>query len=240
MTGLLASDRDAVEAAAEALEAADAGDILDWAVGAVPRLVVTSSFGAESAVLLHLLAGVARDVPVLFLDTGLHFDQTLRYRRDLARDLGLTVVDVRPGLTPAEQADRHGDRLWERDPDACCGLRKTAPLRAALRAYDGWASGLRRAQTPERADTPVVEARRHDDRWLVKVSPLARWTDADVAAYLQVHDLPRHPLTAAGYPSIGCRPCTRRVAAGEDPRAGRWAAFDGKTECGIHLPGEQE
>lgn len=240
MTGLLASDRRAVETAAQALEDADARDILDWAVGAVPRLVVTSSFGAESAVLLHLLAGVARDVPVLFLDTGLHFDQTLGYRRDLARDLGLTVIDVRPALTPAAQADRYGDRLWERDPDACCGLRKTAPLRAALRAFDGWASGLRRAQTPERADTPVVEARRHDDRWLVKVSPLARWTDADVAAYLQVHDLPRHPLAAAAYPSIGCRPCTRRVAAGEEPRAGRWAAFGGKTECGIHLPGEQE
>ncbi|HSK22842.1 MAG TPA: phosphoadenylyl-sulfate reductase [Egicoccus sp.] len=240
MTVLRASDPRTVEVAAEALETADARDILDWAVGAVPRFVVTSSFGAESAVLLHLLAGVTREVPVLFLDTGLHFDETRWFRRDLAHDLGLTVVDVRPALTVAEQADRHGDRLWERDPDACCGLRKTAPLRTALRAYDGWASGVRRAQTPDRAGTPVVEARRHDDRWMVKVSPLARWTDADVATYLRVHDLPRHPLTAAGYPSIGCRPCTARVASGEDPRAGRWAAFGGKTECGIHLPDGQE
>ena len=198
--------------------------------------MVTSSFGAESAVLLHLLAGVAPEIPVLFLDTDLHFDETRRFRRDLAKDLGLTVVDLRPALTLAEQADRHGDRLWERDPDVCCGLRKTAPLRAALRDYDGWASGLRRSQTPERATTPVVESRRHDDRWLVKVSPLARWTDADVDTYLQANGLPRHPLTAAGYPSIGCVPCTARVAPGEDPRAGRWAAFGGKTDCGIHLP----
>jgi phosphoadenosine phosphosulfate reductase len=238
MTLLQATDRAAVEAAAAALEHADARDILEWAIGAIPRFVVTSSFGAESAVLLHLLAGVTREVPVLFLETGLHFDETRQFRRDLAADLGLTVVDVRPALTLDAQAERHGDRLWERDPDACCGLRKTRPLRAALRGYDGWASGVRRSQTPERAATPVVEARRHDDRWLVKVAPLARWTDQEVDTHLRAHDLPRHPLTDQGYPSIGCRPCTARVAPGTDPRAGRWSAFDGKTECGIHLDQE--
>lgn len=237
MTPLQATDRVAVAAAAADLEGADAADVLAWAVEAVPRFVVTSSFGAESAVLLHLLAGVDPRVPVLFLDTGLHFDETRSFRRELAGDLGLRVVDVHPALSLDEQAGRHGDRLWERDPDACCGLRKTAPLRAALRDFDGWASGVRRTQTPERADTPVVGVRRHGDRWLVQVSPLARWTDADVDAYLRTHDLPRHPLADAGFPSIGCRPCTARVAPGEDARAGRWAGFDGKTECGIHLDG---
>lgn len=232
---LQATDADAVAAAAAGLEDASAQDILAWAVHAVPRLVVTSSFGADSAVLLHLLAGVDRNVPVLFLDTGLHFDETLAFRRELADELGLRVLDVRPDLTLEEQAQQHGDRLWERDPDICCGLRKTRPLRAVLRGYDGWASGVRRSQTPERATTPVVESRRHDERWLVKVAPLARWTDANVDAYLRAHDLPRHPLADAGYPSIGCRPCTARVTPGEDPRAGRWSAFDGKTECGIHL-----
>lgn len=237
MTRLLATDHEAVAAAAAALEHADAADVIAWAVDAVPRLAVTSSFGADSAVLLHLLAGVTRDVPVLFLDTGLHFDQTHHFRRTLADDLGLHVVDVRPTLSLDQQADRYGDRLWERDPDACCGLRKTTPIRAALRDYDGWASGVRRSQTPERAGTPVVEARHHDDRWLVKIAPLATWSDADVDGYLRAHDLPRHPLWDAGYPSIGCRPCTARVAPGDDPRAGRWAAFGGKTECGIHLDG---
>jgi len=222
--------------AADALEDMPADRVLAWAAGVVPRFVVTSSFGAESAVLLHLVAQVAPEVPVLFLDTGLHFDVTLDFRRTLARDLGLSVVDLRPELSVAQQAERHGDRLWARDPDACCALRKTTPLRTALRSFDGWATGVRRVQTPERATTPVVEARRHDGRSLVKVAPLARWTDADVDDYLRAHDLPRHPLVADGYPSVGCQPCTSKVTTGQDPRAGRWAAFDGKSECGLHLP----
>ncbi|MFA9432266.1 phosphoadenylyl-sulfate reductase [Egicoccus sp. AB-alg2] len=224
----------AVEAA-DKLEDKPADRILAWAAGVLPRFVVTSSFGAESAVLLHLLAQVAPEVPVLFLDTGLHFDATIAFRRQLARDLGLSVVDLRPELSVAQQATRYGDELWARDPDACCALRKTTPLRTALRSFDGWATGVRRVQTPERAATPIVEARQHDERWLVKVAPLARWTDADVDAYLRAHDLPRHPMVADGYPSVGCAPCTARVAPGQDPRAGRWSAFDGKTECGIHL-----
>ncbi|MFA9444047.1 phosphoadenylyl-sulfate reductase [Egicoccus sp. AB-alg6-2] len=221
--------------AADTLEDKPAERILAWAAGVLPRFVVTSSFGAESAVLLHLLSRVAPEVPVLFLDTGLHFDQTLRFRRELAVDLGLSVVDLRPELSVAQQATRYGDALWSRDPDACCAMRKTTPLRTALRSFDGWATGVRRSQTPERAATPIVEARQHDDRWLVKVAPLARWTDLDVDDHLRRHGLPRHPLTGQGYPSIGCEPCTARVAPGEDPRAGRWSGFDGKTECGIHL-----
>lgn len=220
--------------AAEQLDGKPAERILAWAAAVVPRFVVTSSFGAESAVLLHMVSQVAPEIPVLFLDTDLHFSETIDYRRRLARELALTVVDVRAALSPAQQALRFGERLFDRDPDACCGLRKTEPLRRALTNYDGWATGVRRVQTPERATTPVVEARRHDDRWLVKVAPLAAWDDTDVIAYQQRHGLPVHPLVNAGYRSIGCAPCTKPVADDDDPRAGRWSAF-AKTECGLHL-----
>lgn len=220
------------------LEDATAREILAWAVDAIPRFAVTSSFGADSAVLLHLLADVAPEVPVLFLETGLHFDETLTFRRTLADRLGLEVVDLTPERTVAEQANDLGDELWARDPDRCCGLRKTTPLRAAVAGFDGWASGVRRSQTVQRAGTPVLEARRHAGRIVLKLAPLARWSDADVARHLAAHDLPRHPLVADGYTSIGCAPCTVRTAPGADPRAGRWTGFDGKTECGIHLDGD--
>jgi phosphoadenosine phosphosulfate reductase len=231
--------RDMAAEAAVQLEGKPAPRILAWAAAVVPRFTVTSSFGAESAVLLHMLSSVAPHVPVLFLDTDFHFSETVDYRRRLARELGLTVLDVRPALSPSQQAKRLGEALYARDPDACCALRKTEPLRRALTMYDGWATGVRRVQTPERATIPIVEARRHDDRWLVKVAPLADWTDADVIAYQSEHDLPPHPLVSAGYRSIGCQPCTLPVADGVDPRAGRWAAF-GKTECGLHLAGDTE
>lgn len=228
--------RSLADEAARHLEGKPADRILAWATAVVPRFAVTSSFGADSAALLHLLSRVAPEVPVLFLETGFHFPETLDHRHALARDLGLTVVDVRPDLSVAQQAQRHGDALFERDPDACCRLRKTLPLHRALANYDGWATGVRSSQTRDRAGTPVIEARRHDGRWLVKVAPLAAWTDEDLAAYSVQHGLPAHPLMADGYRSIGCQPCTRRVTLGEDPRAGRWPGLD-KTECGIHGPG---
>ncbi len=226
--------RHLAEEAATMLEGKPADRILAWAAHVVPRFVITSSFGAESAVLLHLVSQVASHVPVFFLDTGFHFDQTLTFRRELARDLGLTVLDLRPDLSPQQQAQRFGPELYRSDPDQCCRMRKTIPLRRALASFDGWATGVRRDQTPERAETPIVEARQHDGRYLVKVAPLAGWSNDDVDRYLREHDLPRHPLVAEGYPSIGCEPCTSRVAPGQDPRAGRWAE-QGKTECGIHL-----
>ncbi len=216
------------------LEGKPADRVLAWAAAVVPRFVVTSSFGAESAVLLHLVSKVAPHVPVFFLDTGFHFDKTLTFRRALARDLGLTVLDLRPDRSVGQQLSEMGD-LPTIDPDRCCQLRKTVPLRRALASFDGWATGVRRVQTPERAMTPVVEAREHDGRWLVKVAPLAGWTNRDVERYLHLHDLPHHPMADQGYPSIGCEPCTKKVAPGANPRAGRWAAFEGKTECGIHL-----
>lgn len=221
--------------ASRMLEDRPAERVLAWAAATVPRFAVTSSFGADSAVLLHMLAEVAPTTPVLFLDTGLHFDGTVTFRRELARDLGLTVLDVRPDRSVAQQAAVEGEALWTRDPDRCCQLRKTVPLRGALRMYDGWATGVRRAQTVERSRTPVVEARHHAGRWLVKVAPLAAWTDDDVDAYLRSRDLPRNPLAERGYESIGCAPCTLPTSNGDDARAGRWAHVPGKSECGLHL-----
>ena len=180
--------------AATMLEDKPADRVLAWAANVVPRFVVTSSFGAESAVLLHMVSEVAPQLPVFFLDTGFHFDETLLFRRELAAQLGLTVLDLRPDQSIAQQAAAHGPDLFDTDPDRCCQLRKTIPLRRALASFDGWATGVRRAQTPERAGTPVVESRQHDGRWLVKVAPLATWTDGDVAEYLDHHDLPTHPL----------------------------------------------
>ncbi len=200
----------------------------------MPRFVVTSSFGAEAVVMLSLLSRVAPEVPVLFLDTGLHFDATLAYRRRLAGELGLTVVDLRPDLSVAQQARRYGDARPEGDPAACCGRRKRVPRGRVLARSAGWAPGVRRCQPPEGAATPVVEARHHDGRWLVKVSPIAAWSDADVAEHLRASGLPRHPLEADGYRSIGCAPCTRPATAPGEPRGGRWAG-SGKTECGLHL-----
>lgn len=217
------------------LEGAPAQDILRWAVDTVPRFAVTSSFGADSAALLHLLSRVDRATPVLFLETGFHFPETLAYRRELVSRLGLTDVrDLRPVLDVPAQAREHGGGLYLRDPDRCCALRKVAPLDAALADFDGWATGVRRDQTLDRAGTPVVGTARRGDRELVKVAPLASWSAQDLEDYLVEHDLPRHPLADAGFPSIGCAPCTRPVAPGTDARAGRWAGM-AKTECGIHL-----
>lgn len=221
--------------AASWLEQAEPQEILRWAVVTLPRFAVSSSFGADSAVLLHMVAELDPSVPVLFSDTGLHFEATLAYRDELAAHLGLR--DVRT-LVPAksldEQAREDGPGLWERDPDGCCARRKLAPLDDALAGFDGWASGLRRDQTLVRSVSPVVQAVRRGGRELVKLAPLARWRASDVEGYLTRHGLPRHPMVAAGYRSIGCRPCTRPVRLSEDDRAGRWAGTP-KTECGLHL-----
>jgi len=229
-----------IDQAATELEHADAADVLRWATANLPRFAVSSSFGADSAVLLHLIAQVDANIPVLFLETGFHFPETLRYRHDLAELLGLRDVrDLKPELTVVQQASEHGGGLYVRDSDGCCAIRKVEPLNRALREFDGWASGVRRGQTSERAETPVVQTVNREGRDMVKVSPLARWSTEDVDGYLAHHGLPRHPLAEVGYPSIGCAPCTRAVLPGEDPRAGRWAG-SAKTECGIHieLPGE--
>lgn len=194
------------------------------------RMAVVSSFGAESAALLHYVTRLLPDLPVLFIDTGCHFPETLAYRDLLTARLGLKLVNVRPD--PATLADEDPDgRLHARDPNMCCTLRKTFPLADALEGIDTWISGRKRYQGATRAALPVIER----DGSHLKVNPLAFWTEADVLAYFVAHDLPRHPLVDRGYASIGCAPCTRPVRPGEDLRAGRWADNPDKTECGIHL-----
>jgi len=195
------------------------------------RIAVVSSFGAESAALLHLVAAVDRATPVLFVDTGRHFTETLDYRDRLIARLGLTgVQSVGPTADEVARLDADLSRAtW--DPDGCCAFRKVAPLQRALAGFDAWVSGRKRFQASTRLDLPVFEI----DDGHVKVNPLASWNAADIAAYVATHCLPPHPLVAQGYRSIGCAPCTSVVAPGEDPRAGRWRGFD-KTECGIHQP----
>ena len=195
------------------------------------RAATVSSFGAESVVLLHLLAQVDRAAPVLFLDTEMLFPATLTYQQEVAERLGLTGVQViRPDRAAVFARDADGD-LHRRDPDLCCVLRKTEPLDAALRGYTAWITGRKRHQTKERAVLDLYEA---DAAGRLKVNPLAAWSTAEVGAYIHRHGLPRHPLVREGFPSIGCAPCTTRVAPGEDARAGRWRGRD-KDECGIHL-----
>lgn len=194
------------------------------------RLALVSSFGAESAVLLHLVSKVKPDIPVLFLDTGMLFGQTLDYRKALALQLGLTGVrDLRPQYQDLATADPEA-KLWQTDTDACCHVRKVLPLDRAISEFDGWVTGRKRFHGGDRVRLPVVE---HADGKL-KFNPLANCTKADLDAYVAEHDLPAHPLVAQGFPSIGCWPCTQPVEDGEDVRAGRWKGLD-KTECGIHV-----
>jgi phosphoadenosine phosphosulfate reductase len=197
------------------------------------ELALVSSFGADSVVLLHMIARIAPDLPVLFLDTGKLFAETARYRDALTAELGLADVrDVRPGPARLAAADPDGG-LHARAPDRCCALRKTEPLEAALDGFAAWITGRKRFQSALRAEMPLFE---EDGAGRIKVNPLAAWSRADVEAYIARHDLPRHPLVAKGYASIGCAPCTSPVAPGEDERAGRWRDSD-KTECGLHLEG---
>jgi phosphoadenosine phosphosulfate reductase len=197
---------------------------------AVGRTAMVSSFGAESVALLHFVAVVDPATPVLFLDTEMLFDETLDYQRAVAARLGLSDVRVlHPDPEEAGRLDPDG-LLNRTDADACCNLRKTAPLARALDGFDAWITGRKRHQGGARAALPVVEAL--DGR--LKVNPLASWTREAVSAYMERHDLPRHPLVARGFLSVGCAPCTTPVRPGEDARAGRWRGQD-KDECGIHF-----
>jgi phosphoadenosine phosphosulfate reductase len=212
------------------LELAPAEVIIEWAVATFgDRFAITSSMA--DAVLADLASRVAPGIDVVFLDTGYHFAETIGTRDAVAATLPVNLVNVTPEQTVAEQDATYGKDLFNRDPDLCCALRKVRPLEEALAGYDAWATGLRRDETHNRVIAPVIgwdESKRK-----VKVSPLARWTSRDVEDYIAEHNVLVNPLQYDGYPSIGCWPCTRRVAPGEDPRSGRWAGT-GKTECGIH------
>jgi phosphoadenosine phosphosulfate reductase len=222
--------RDLAVVAGAELELAPAEVILAWAVDTFgSRFCVTSSMA--DAVLAHLASQVAPGIDLVFLDTGYHFPETIGTRDAVAATLPVNVVTAHPELTVAEQDERYGPDLWARNPDQCCAMRKVEPLRRSLADYDAWATGLRRDETHNRVITPVVgwDAAKHK----VKVSPLARWTQADVDAYIAEQGVLVNPLVDDGYPSIGCRTCTHRVDPGDDARSGRWAGTT-KTECGIH------
>ncbi|HEY1177147.1 MAG TPA: phosphoadenylyl-sulfate reductase [Phytomonospora sp.] len=212
------------------LEDATAEEILTWASKTFGnRWCVTSSM--EDAVVAHLASRVQPGIDVVFLDTGYHFPETIGTRDAVAAVYPVNVITLTPRQSVAEQDAEYGPALHDRDPDLCCALRKVAPLGEGLAGYDGWATGLRREDSPERADTPVVAWDAKKGK--VKISPIARWTQDQVDAYILEHGVLTNPLLMDGYASIGCAPCTRRVAPGEDARAGRWAGR-AKTECGIH------
>lgn len=218
--------------AALALEGGTPASTLKWAAARfAPRLALASSFGPEDCVLIDVIGRHQLPIEVFTLDTGLFFDETYRLWQALERRYGLTVRAIRPAQTVAEQALAHGDALWARDPDGCCRLRKVEPLERQLATLTAWVTGIRRDQTPDRADAKVVERDRRPH--LVKLNPLAAWTSADVWAYVRAHDVPTNPLHDRGYPSIGCTPCTSPVGPDDDPRAGRWRG-SAKTECGLH------
>ncbi len=219
----------ATEAGRE-LEDASAQEIVRWAAAVFgERVAVTSSMA--DAVVAHLVSAVKPGVDVLFLNTGYHFPETIGTRDAVAAMYDVNVIDIGPAMSIAQQDVAFGRDLWEREPDRCCALRKVAPLNTAMRDYDAWITGVRRDETPARADTPVVSW--DAARGKVKICPIARWSSADVDAYVAQHGILLNPLLLDGYDSIGCRPCTRRTIAGEDSRAGRWAGSS-KTECGLH------
>jgi len=213
------------------LELAPAHDIVEWAVATFgERFCITSSMG--DAVLADIASKVAPGIDVVFLDTGYHFAETIGTRDAVAATLNVNLLTITPVQSVAEQDAAYGKDLFERDPDLCCKLRKVQPLQDSLANYDAWATGLRRAETHNRVVAPVIGW--DEKKQKVKVSPLARWTDEDVEKYIADNGVLVNMLQYDGYPSIGCWPCTARVAPGDDPRSGRWAGQN-KTECGIHL-----
>ncbi|XDA96497.1 phosphoadenylyl-sulfate reductase [Sulfitobacter sp. LCG007] len=208
-------------------------DVLRAAVREIPDLALVSSFGAESVALLHLAAMVKKDLPVIFIDTEMLFAETLVYQQELSERLGLRDVRIiRSDEVAAQDPD---GTLHKRDTDACCFLRKTVPLNRALEGFGGWITGRKRFQSGTRAELAFFEVETPADAPArLKVNPLAFWEASDVSDYIAENRLPRHPLVAKGYPSIGCAPCTTPVREGEDPRAGRWRETQ-KDECGIHF-----
>ena len=228
---LPAVERDrALALVSASLEGKSVEEIAVWTVSVFARNVIVAA-SMQDLILPHLFAQVIPDVDVLFLQTGYHFDETMQTLDVAIQNLEITVIESLPRQSVAEQNAEYGEKLHDRDPDLCCFLRKVDPLARSLEGRAAWVTGVRRSEAPTRADTPIVSW--DDEHDLVKINPLATWSDEDVEAYQVAHDLPCNPLVAQGYPSIGCAPCTRKVAAGEDPRAGRWSGND-KTECGIH------
>lgn len=221
--------------ASDAFESQQPQDVLKDAIKRfAPKIVVACSFGAEDVVLVDMVHRIDPSIPLFYLDTDFLFPETYATRDRIIQQYALKpaqVIQVQSRLTPDQQAAQHGPALWSTEPDRCCQLRKVEPLTRVLKGYDAWITGIRRDQSPTRANAGLIE---WDSKFqLVKVNPLARWTWADVWTYIKVYEVPYNPLHDQNYPSIGCTHCTAPVAPGEDPRAGRWKTFT-KTECGLH------
>lgn len=221
------------------LEGAHPREVIEWAARSIDRLAIATSFQSSGMVLLHMLKDIRPDIPVLFIDTGFHFPETLEFRTKVVALWDLKLVDLRGRHGSVEGQEReHGPHLFDRNPGLCCHINKVEPLQDALEEFDGWLSGLRRDQSPLRSVTPIVEAQMlPSGDEIVKVHPLAGWSSKDVLTYVRDNDIPTHPLFAKGFASIGCYPCTRAVGPDEDERAGRWDG-QGKSECGIHTFGK--
>jgi len=229
----LAIHPEEVTKAALELEGKHPTDILEWGMQQFyPDIALACSFGAEDVALLDMIVKIQPNAKIFYLDTDVLFQETYELRDKLIDRYHPNLIQYRPLLTLEEQAERHGEALWASTPTDCCNIRKVEPLERALKPLDAWVTGIRRDQAPTRANTKMVEA---DARFgLIKLNPLAAWTSDDVWNYIKEHDVPYNVLHEQGYPSIGCVHCTRAVAPGEDPRAGRWANF-AKTECGLHF-----
>lgn len=213
-------------------------DIVHWALeeSGLQRVAIASAFQAEGTCVIHMATQIRPDVPILFLETGFHFAETLAYKERLTQDFGLNVMDVVGDYTVDGQAEAFGPRLYERDPTLCCELNKVLPFRRVQQQLDLWITSMRRDSSWTRRDARIVSVEDcgPGTHQLVKLNPIANWTKQDAWAYLREHDIPHNPLYDLGYASIGCAPCTRMLFAGEDERAGRWSGRI-KTECGIHI-----
>lgn len=216
---------------ASEMESQTPQQIVTWAVETFsPQIAVSSSFQTQSVPLLHMVSRIDPEMLIFFLDTGFHFWETLIFREQLQRELGLRIQNLYVDRQWKNFLDRFGRNLYDQDPDLCCYLRKVQPMQKAMTTVRAWISGIRRDQTANRRSAKILELERDG---LVKINPLLNWTREDVRAYMKEHNLPAHPLLEKGYRSIGCKPCTRAVAQDEDERAGRWSG-KGKTECGLH------
>jgi phosphoadenosine phosphosulfate reductase len=220
-----------VDKAAIDLDGAGAEDVIRWADERLgQRIVVATSL--QDAVVIDLAARVRPGIDVLFLDTGYHFAETIGMRDAVQAQYPIRMLSVQPGQTVAEQDETHGKELFASNPDLCCHLRKVVPLNTMLAMYDGWVTGLRRSETPNRSSAGPIEW--DTQREMVKINPIVDWDDDAVQGYIRDNNILVNPLRDEGYPSIGCAPCTAKVLDGGDPRSGRWTGFD-KRECGLHL-----
>ncbi|MBF6164801.1 phosphoadenylyl-sulfate reductase [Streptomyces gardneri] len=218
------------ERGAAELDGASATELLQWTEDTFGTNYIVAS-NMQDGVLVHLAAGIRAGVDVLFLDTGYHFAETIGTRDAVEAVYGVNVVDVRPEHTVAEQDQLLGKDLFAREPNECCRLRKVVPLQKSLAGYNAWVTGIRRVEAPTRANAPLIS---FDEGFgLVKINPIAPWSDEQMQDYIEKHGILVNPLVEEGYPSIGCAPCTRKPEPGADPRSGRWAGL-AKTECGLH------